>query len=189
MQVANLLLDTFITAISRDLMTCQPKRIFSYLRTEEKRALAELRNSTDITIQLADKDPQGGQPREAIISGNGCPTEMTSMFVDDHPKDLVKDLPSYMKDDMDSVRKIQTLHGADPLPIDSLLCTLYWRMGGVRDVNLLQISFAGAFTSSLYCNTSLFFILRKYLAANARDGYRNTHDSTLCKSIIMETFE
>ncbi|GFO05644.1 hypothetical protein PoB_003214900 [Plakobranchus ocellatus] len=48
-------LDTFITAIFRDLMTCQPRRFFSNLRTEEKRAKTELRNNTDITIKPSDK--------------------------------------------------------------------------------------------------------------------------------------
>ncbi len=38
-----------------------------------------------------------------IISGNGCPTEKLSAFVDDHIKCFVKQLPSYVKDTTDFI--------------------------------------------------------------------------------------
>jgi hypothetical protein len=42
-----------------------------------------------------------------IISGNGCPTEKISAFVDDHIKGYVKRLPSYVKDTTDFIRKLE----------------------------------------------------------------------------------
>ncbi len=41
-----------------------------------------------------------------IISGNGCPTDKISAFVDDHIKSYVKKLPSYVKDTSDVIRKL-----------------------------------------------------------------------------------
>ena len=43
-----------------------------------------------------------------IISGNGCPTEKISAFVDDHIKEYVKKLPSYVKDTTDFIRKLES---------------------------------------------------------------------------------
>jgi hypothetical protein len=43
-----------------------------------------------------------------IISGNGCPTERISAFVDEHIKEFVKDLPSYVKDTKDFINKIES---------------------------------------------------------------------------------
>ena len=45
-----------------------------------------------------------------IISGNGCATEMISAFVDDHIKDLVKKLPSYVRDTSDFIKKVEAFH-------------------------------------------------------------------------------
>ena len=42
-----------------------------------------------------------------IISGNGCPTERISAFVDEHIKDEVKKLPSYVKDTTDFIQKVE----------------------------------------------------------------------------------
>ncbi len=41
------------------------------------------------------------------ISGNGCPTEKISAFVDDHIKGFLKTLPSYIKDTTDFNRKLE----------------------------------------------------------------------------------
>ena len=44
-----------------------------------------------------------------IISGNGCPTEKISAFVDEHIKEYVKLFPSYVKDTTDFISKIRSL--------------------------------------------------------------------------------
>ncbi|GFN78605.1 flagellar protein flil [Plakobranchus ocellatus] len=157
-------LDAFIKAVTKDLMTCQPRKCFPNIRTEEKRALKELKNNADkggavvvlnttdyiaeCTRQLSNathyrklnSDPtkkynkrisdgleigvrsgeidsdtekplivphpvpgrfyilpkihKEGNLGRPIISGNGCPTEIISLFVDYHLKDLVRLVPS-----------------------------------------------------------------------------------------------
>ncbi|RUS69792.1 hypothetical protein EGW08_022449 [Elysia chlorotica] len=57
-----------------------------------------------------------GNPGRHIISGNGSPTEIISQFVDCHMKDLVKQLPSYVQDDMDFLRKIGRSQRVRPPP-------------------------------------------------------------------------
>ncbi len=44
-----------------------------------------------------------------IISGNGCPTEQISAFVDEHIKHYVSTFPSYVKDTTDFISKIRSL--------------------------------------------------------------------------------
>ncbi|GFO00957.1 hypothetical protein PoB_002746200 [Plakobranchus ocellatus] len=182
-------------------MTCQPRNCFPNIRTEEKRALKELKNNAHIIIKPADKggavvvlntpdyiaectrqlsnatyyrklnsDPtkkynkrindrleigvrsgeidsdtakrlivlhpvpgrfyilpkihKEGNPGRPIISGNGCPTEIISLFVDYHLKDLVRLLPSYVQDDMDFLRKTHNINAVGPLPPDTILCTM-----------------------------------------------------------------
>ncbi len=39
-------------------------------------------------------------------------------------KDLVSQLPSYVQDDMDFLRKIHDINKTGPLPPDTLLCTM-----------------------------------------------------------------
>ncbi|GFO26034.1 hypothetical protein PoB_005253900 [Plakobranchus ocellatus] len=194
-------LDAFIKAVTKDLMTCQPRKCFPNIRTEDKRALKELKNNADIIIKPADKGgavvvlnttdyiaectrqlsnatyyrklnsdptkkynkrisdrleigvrsgeidsdtakrlivphpvpgrfymlpkiPKEGNPGRPIIGGNGCPTEIISLFVDYHLKDLVRLVPSYVQDDMDFLRKIHNINAVGPLPPDTILCTM-----------------------------------------------------------------
>ncbi|GFO20863.1 hypothetical protein PoB_004736800 [Plakobranchus ocellatus] len=49
-------LDAFTKTVTKDLMTCQPRKSFPNIRTEEKRALKELKNNADIIIKPADKE-------------------------------------------------------------------------------------------------------------------------------------
>ena len=65
-----------------------------------------------------------GNPGRPIIGGDGCPAEIISQFVDYHMKDLVSQLPSYVQDDMDFLRKIHDINKTGPLPPDTLLCTM-----------------------------------------------------------------
>ncbi len=44
-----------------------------------------------------------------IISGNGCPTEKISAFVDEHIKQYVKTFPSYVRDTTDFISKLRSL--------------------------------------------------------------------------------
>ncbi|GFO00539.1 hypothetical protein PoB_002704400 [Plakobranchus ocellatus] len=65
-----------------------------------------------------------GNPGRPIINGNGCPTEIISLFVDYHLKDLVRLVPSYFQDDIDFLRKIHNINAVGPLPPDTILCTM-----------------------------------------------------------------
>ena len=56
-----------------------------------------------------------------IISGNGCPTEMISSFVDEHLKQFVFQLPSYVRDTTDFINKIEAM---GTLPDGTLLVTM-----------------------------------------------------------------
>ena len=55
-----------------------------------------------------------------IISGNGCPTEAISSFVDEHIKPFVPLLPSYIRDTTDFIKKIESIE----LPDQCLLVTM-----------------------------------------------------------------
>ncbi|GFO20052.1 hypothetical protein PoB_004655700 [Plakobranchus ocellatus] len=65
---------------------------------------------------------KGGKPGRPIISG--CSTEIISLFVDYHLKDLVRLVPSYVQDDLDFLRKIHNINELGPLPPDTILCTM-----------------------------------------------------------------
>ncbi|RUS70853.1 hypothetical protein EGW08_021381, partial [Elysia chlorotica] len=62
-----------------------------------------------------------GNPGRPIISGNGSTTEIISQFVDFH---MVIQLPSYVQDDMDFLRKIEEINALGPLSPDTILCTM-----------------------------------------------------------------
>jgi hypothetical protein len=67
-------------------------KTLSFLRpTKEK-----TRTSKFYFLPKIHKRDVKGRP---IISGNGCPTENISAFVDEHIKGYLKDLPSYLKDE------------------------------------------------------------------------------------------
>jgi len=61
-----------------------------------------------------------------IISGNGCPTEQISAFVDEHIKGYVKTLDSYVKDTTDFIRKLEKFSEENKESIDNeiLLVTM-----------------------------------------------------------------
>ena len=72
-------------------------------------------------LYILHKIQKEGKPGRPIIGGNKCPTEIIFQFVDHHTKDLVSQLPSYVKDDMDFLRKIHDINKTGPLPPDTLL--------------------------------------------------------------------
>ena len=67
--------------------------------------ISEVRTSRFYFLPKIHKKEVKGRP---IISGNGCPTERISAFVDDHIKDFVKKLPSYVRDTSDFIKKLET---------------------------------------------------------------------------------
>ena len=60
-------------------------------------------------------------PGRPIVSGNGCPTERISQFVDFFLQPTVKTLPSYVQDTTHFLKKLSRL---GPLPDNSLLITM-----------------------------------------------------------------
>ena len=59
-----------------------------------------------------------------IESANGSVTEKLSLFIDHHIKPHVSSLPSYVHDDIDFLRKIESVNADGPLPPNLLLCTM-----------------------------------------------------------------
>ena len=55
-----------------------------------------------------------------IISGNGCPTEQISAFVDEHIKHYVPLLPSYVKDTKDFIKKVEEIPADENLTLATL---------------------------------------------------------------------
>ena len=45
-----------------------------------------------------------------IVSGNNSPTEKISAFVDEHLKGFVKEIPSYVRDTSDFIKKVEAYH-------------------------------------------------------------------------------
>ena len=60
-------------------------------------------------------------PGRPIVSGNGCPTERISQFVDFFLQPTVKELPSYIKDTTHFLQKLQNIQN---LPPDTILATM-----------------------------------------------------------------
>ena len=62
-------------------------------------------------------------PGRPICNSRGTPTENISQWVDDQLAPLVRELPSYLQDDNDFLRKIQAINETHTLPPDSILAT------------------------------------------------------------------
>ena len=61
-----------------------------------------------------------------IISGNGSPTEKISALVDEHLKEYVKELPSYVRDTSDFIQKVETFqHDSDYFLVTLDVTSLY----------------------------------------------------------------
>jgi hypothetical protein len=71
-------------------------------------------------LYLLPKLHKPGHPGRPIISANGHPTEKISEFLDFHLRPLVQQIPSYIQDTTDFVRKINSLD----IPSGSILATL-----------------------------------------------------------------
>ena len=70
---------------------------------------------------LLPKIHKAGNPGRPIVSANGHPTEKISEFVDLHLQPHVQNLPSYLQDTTDFLRKQDAL---GPLPPDTLLVSM-----------------------------------------------------------------
>jgi hypothetical protein len=71
-----------------------------------------------------DHAPGSIPPPRPIISGNGSITENISKFVDFHAKPLVQNLPSYIQDTPDFLRKLEDLNARGPIPNKAILLTI-----------------------------------------------------------------
>ncbi len=72
--------------------------------THLKPDMSKNRTANFYFLRKIHKKEVTGKP---IISSNGCPTEKISAFMDDHIKGFVKELPSYVKDTTDFIRKLE----------------------------------------------------------------------------------
>ena len=68
---------------------------------------------------LLPKIHKSGNPGRPIVSACSCPTELVSSYLDDVLQPFVKNLPSYVKDSTDVLRKIHSL------TLDSNDCQLF----------------------------------------------------------------
>ena len=66
----------------------------------------------------------GDPPGRPIISGNNTSTENISIYVDTFLGPLAKELPSYVQDDMDFLRHIESINDKKIMGKDSLLVTM-----------------------------------------------------------------
>ena len=71
-----------------------------------------------------DHPPNSIPPARPIISGNGSITENLSRFVDFHAKPLVKELPSYIKDTPDFLRKLSVINSQGKIPDNAMLVSI-----------------------------------------------------------------
>ena len=71
-----------------------------------------------------DHPPNSIPPARPIISGNGSITENLSRFVDFHAKPLVKELPSYIKDTPDFLRKLSLVNSQGKIPDNAMLVSI-----------------------------------------------------------------
>ena len=70
---------------------------------------------------LLPKIHKPGNPGRPIVSSCGAPTEKISQFVDYHLRPLVENLPSFIKDTISFITKLQSLNN---IPEGSFLVTL-----------------------------------------------------------------
>ena len=61
-----------------------------------------------------------GNPGGPIVSANGHPTERISEFVDHHLRPFAEELPSYVQDTTDYLKKVES----NPLPNETILVSL-----------------------------------------------------------------
>ena len=109
----------------------------STITREIESTLSEMNENQDIDDEtykyLMPEDPKPGRfyllpklhkegvPGRPIVSANGHPTEKISEFVDYHLRPHVRNLPSYIQDTTDYLKKMQSLN---PLPENTTLVTM-----------------------------------------------------------------
>ena len=69
---------------------------------------------------LLPKIHKTGDPGRPIVSANGHPTERISEFVDHHLRPFLAELPSYVQDTTDYLKKVES----NPLPSEKILVSL-----------------------------------------------------------------
>lgn len=87
---------------------------FDYLRPLENEAKAG-------RFYMLPKIHKTGNPGRPIVSANSHPTEKISEFVDHHLRPHVKELPSFIQDTTDYLKKMESLN---PLPSNTILASM-----------------------------------------------------------------
>ena len=82
------------------------------------------KNPTAARFYTVPKIHKPNNPGRPIISGNGCPTEKISVFVDHHLRPLTTQLDSYVQDNMDFLRHIDNINRSNIITPDTLLVTM-----------------------------------------------------------------
>ena len=82
------------------------------------------KNPTATRFYTVPKIHKPDHPGRPIISGNGCPTEKISIFVDSFLQPLAMTLDSYVQDDIDFLRHIDDMNNDNLITEDTLLCTM-----------------------------------------------------------------
>ena len=130
----------------------------SYLKVKNPKA-GNLYFLPKIHKKPGDRNPPG----RPICNSRGTPTECISEWVDDQLAPLVRELPSYLQDDNDFLRKIQSINDTHMLPPDTILATwdvksLYTSIPTEGGVSACKSQLEKSGKSNLVINVILKFI-------------------------------
>ena len=123
---------TFYKQINKDPTTKHNNIIKSTLSTAVKQHDIDLeisnllteKNPTTARFYTVPKIHKENNPGRPIISGNGCPTEKISVYVNNFLQPLATNLDSYVHDDMDFLKHIDNINKTNIIKSDTLLVTL-----------------------------------------------------------------
>ena len=121
--------NTQLQKVKKDILcTLKHAKSQGWISQEEYTAMDPSDANTGRFYQIfkvhKDHPPNSIPPARPIISGNGSITENLSRFVDFHAKPLVKELPSYIKDTPDFLRKLSLVNSQGKIPDNAMLVSI-----------------------------------------------------------------